>query len=369
MERILCIVDSLNTGGAETFLMKLRRALEKDKYQIDFISSDKGYYDEEVINNGGLVHYIPFRTKKPITSFIMIKNIVKCGDYNIVIKLGSTPIAAIDLLAAKKGGAKILGLRSCNSFAEDGFIYKTINIICRPLLKSVVNLKIAPSDLAAIFTFGEQAYKNKEVNILHNAVDLDYFKFDKIKRSETRKLLGISEGDTVYGHIGRFSNQKNHTFLIDIFKNIKDKDDNAKFVLVGTGELESQIKNKVKNYGLSNDVLFLGVRDDIPNLLSAFDLFVFPSFYEGMPNTVVEAQATGLPCIISDTITRQSNITGLVDFLSIDLPAEDWAEKCVNHNKKRVNTTNILQKSGYNIDIIVKDFLKMTVGDKCDNKY
>ena len=91
--------------------------------------------------------------------------------------------------------------------------------------------------------------------------------------------------------------------------------------------------------------------------------------YEGMPNTVVEAQATGLPCIISDTITRQSNITGLVDFLSIDLPAEDWAEKCVNHNKKRVNTTNILQKSGYNIDIIVKDFLKMTVGDKCDNKY
>lgn len=367
MERILCIVDSLNTGGAETFLMKLRRALDKSDYQIDFIASDKGYYDEEVVSSGGLVHYIPFRTKQPIGAFTMIKKIVNHGNYKIVLKLGSTPIAALDLLAAKKGGAKILGLRSCNSFADEGIVYKIINTMCKPLLKSVVNLKIAPSDLAAIFTFGEQSYKNNEVHILHNAVDLDYFKFDKIKRDEMRKSLGISQNNTVYGHIGRFSNQKNHTYLIDIFKNIKDKDLNAKFVLVGTGELESQIKDKVDKYNLSNDVMFLGVRSDIPDILSAFDLFVFPSFYEGMPNTVVEAQATGLPCIISDTITRQSNITGLVEFLSIDVDPKVWAEKCVSHKKTRVDTTNILQNSGYNIDVIVKDFLKMTVGDRCDN--
>ena len=198
-------------------------------------------------------------------------------------------------------------------------------------------------------------------------MDLDYFKFDKIKRDEMRKSLGISQNNTVYGHIGRFSNQKNHSYLIDIFKNIKEKDISAKFVLVGTGELESQIKDKVDKYNLSDDVMFLGVRSDIPDILSAFDLFVFPSFYEGMPNTVVEAQATGLPCIISDTITRQSNITGLVEFLSIDVDPKVWAEKCVSHKKTRVDTTNILQNSGYNIDVIVKDFLNMTVGDRCDN--
>lgn len=367
MERILCIVDSLNTGGAETFLMKLSRALDKNKYQMDFIASDKGYYDKEVVNAGGRVHYIPFRTKKPFVAFRMIKDIVKQGRYKIVIKLGSTPIAAIDLLAARKGGAETLGLRSCNSYAEEGTVYKIINTMCKPLLKSVVNLKIAPSDLAAIFTFGEQAYKNNEVNILHNAVDLEYFKFDGKKRNETRKLLGLTENDTIYGHIGRFSNQKNHTYLIDIFKNIKERDESAKFILVGTGELESEIKDKVNNYHLSEDVLFLGVRNDIPNLLSVFDLFVFPSFYEGMPNTVVEAQATGLPCIISDRITRQSNITGLVEFLPIDVEPEVWAEKCVKHKKERIDTTQVLQNSGYNINIIVQEFLKMTVGDKCEN--
>ena len=367
MERILCIVDSLNTGGAETFLMKLRRALDKSKYQMDFISSDKGYYDEEVTNTGGIIYYIPFRTKKPFVVYEKIKNIVKRGNYKIVIKLGSTPIAAIDLLAAKKGGAEKLGLRSCNSYAEEGVVYKIINRICEPLLRSVVNLKIAPSDLAAIFTFGEHAYNNNEVKILHNAVDLEYFKFNEKKRDDTRKLLGLKKNNTVYGHIGRFSNQKNHKYLIDIFKKIKDRDENAKFILVGTGELESEIKNKVSNYNMTEDVLFLGVRNDIPNLLSVFDLFVFPSFYEGMPNTVVEAQATGLPCIISDTITRQANITGLVDFLPINVEPEVWAEKCVKHKKERVDTTKILQNSGYNIDIIVQDFLKMTVGDKGEN--
>ncbi|MDU4952410.1 MAG: glycosyltransferase family 1 protein [Clostridium sp.] len=366
MKRIICIVDSMNTGGAETFLMKLYRAIDRSKYQIDFIVSDKGFYDDEIAQMGGIVNYIPLRTKHPYIAFKRIKEIIKAGNYKSVLKFGSTPIVALDLLAAKKGGAIYLGVRSCNSFAEESFIYKAMNTICKPLFNRIVNLKIAPSDLAACFTFGEKSYSNGEVNILHNAVDLNYFKFSEIKRSKIRNELDLDDKFNIYGHIGRFSKQKNHEYLIEIFKYIHEMDPYSKLVLVGTGELKSEIERKVDDYNLTDSVIFLGVRKDIPDILSAIDLFVFPSFFEGMPNTVVEAQAVGLPCIVSDTITRQANITGVVSYMSINDNAESWARECFNHPKERKETTAQFIKSGYNIDYIVKEFVDIMVGDNCE---
>lgn len=368
MERLLCIVDSMNTGGAETFLMKLYRALDRTKYQMDFIVSDMGYYDEEIHALGGYIYYIPLRSKHPIGAFNGIKKAVSKGNYKTVLKLGSTPIVAIDLIAAKRGGAINLGVRSCNSFAEETALYKVINAICKPIFNRIVNLKIAPSDLAACFTFGEESYHNNEVKILHNAVDLNFYKYSSNKRNLIRNELGLSDQNVIYGHIGRFSKQKNHKYLIDVFKYIHDNNPYAKLVLVGVGELKSEIENMVKTYNLSEDVFFLGVRNNIPDLLSAFDLFVFPSFFEGMPNTVVEAQATGLPCVVSDSITRQANITGLVTYLPINIAPEKWAIECINTKKTRINTTNYFLENGYNIETIVGEFVQIVFGDKCESK-
>lgn len=361
MKRLLCIVDSMNTGGAETFLMKLYRALDRNQYQMDFIVSANGFYDEEIIKMGGKIFSIPMRTKHFFCAMKSIKNIVKQYNYSHILKLGSTPIVVFDLIAAKLGGAKRLAVRSCNADAEENLLYRIANIILKPIFLNLTDVKIAPSDLAAEFTFGKKAVEEGHVFFLHNAIDLDLFKYDENIRSKYISDFN-TYGKCVYGHIGRFSNQKNHSFLIDVFKEICNYDSNSILLLVGTGELENEIKNKVKQLQLDDKVIFLGVRKDIPQLLSLMDVFVFPSLYEGMPNTVVEAQATGLHCIVSDTITKQANFTGLVKYLSLSNSVLDWAHECLVAEKNRIDTHDLFVENRYTINNVVLDFVNCIYG-------
>ena len=164
------------------------------------------------------------------------------------------------------------------------------------------------------------------------------------------------------GHIGRFMKQKNHEFLIDIFSEIHKCDKITCLVLVGNGELQEQIKDRVKEKGLQDCVIFAGVRADIPQLLSAMDVFLFPSLYEGMPNTVIEAQATGLPCVISDSITREADITGTVQYVSLNESDSVWAEKVLeitNSGIKRHDMTECFKKNRYDIESVTEDFVKL----------
>lgn len=359
MKRVLIIVDSLNTGGAETFLMKLYRAMDLTNYQMDFVVSDKGYYDSEVISKGGRIFCVPFRTRRPISVYRQIRQIVKDNGYTSVLKLGTTPIAVLDVLAAKDGGAKTLAVRSCNSYSNDSLLYKIANKLLRPCFDKTVNVKIAPSDLAAIFTFGNDAYNNGEVTILHNSIDLDYFSYDSQKRDRVRQELGISDRK-VYGHVGRFSKQKNHVFLIDVFSEIHRMDTNSVLVLVGSGEQEKNIKEYVSGLGLQNSVLFLGIRDDMPSVFSAMDVFVFPSLFEGMPNTVIEAQAVGIPCVVSDTITRTVDITGLVSFLPINQGTSVWVKTCMSKSTKGIeDTKQSFIDNKYDINSSLEKFISL----------
>ena len=162
------------------------------------------------------------------------------------------------------------------------------------------------------------------------------------------------------GHIGRFMTQKNHAFLLDIFNQIYTQNNNAVLLLVGTGELQAQIKEKIKALGLEKNVIFTGVRSDVPQLLSAMDVFVFPSFYEGMPNTVIEAQATGLPCVIADTITSEADITGLVKYLSLSDSADKWAETAFELAKsERKDTKEEFIKNKYDIESVAQEFVRL----------
>ena len=206
--------------------------------------------------------------------------------------------------------------------------------------------------------------KNGNVAILHNAVDLDVFFSKSEERKKVRKEFGISNSTIVIGHIGRFMTQKNHTFLLDIFAEFHKKHSNSVLLLVGTGELEQQIKEKIKALNLENHVKFAGVRSDIPDVLSAMDAFVLPSFYEGMPNVIIEAQATGLPCIISDTITREADITGLVKYMSLQTSAQEWADNVAKSiNTERADTKEDFIKNGYDIKSVANDFVKLVFGE------
>ena len=236
-----------------------------------------------------------------------------------------------------------------------------MDMIFRPVLNMAANVKLAPSMLAAEYTFGKH-HANKDVHLIHNGVDLDVFHFDVESRRNIREEFSIQD-KFVVGHIGRFHKQKNHRYLLEVFRRIREQRQDAVLLMVGTGELEGQIREWVKSLELEDSVIFTGQRFDIPQLLSAMDVFVFPSLHEGMPNTVIEAQATGLPCVIADTITPEANITGLVTYLPLTEEKKPWVDTALSIvSEERRDTSADFAAKGYDIKVVAKEF----IGLLCD---
>lgn len=365
MKRVLCVLSNMNSGGAETFLMKVYRKLDRSQYQLDFClnTRDECFYSEEIRTLGGKIFYIPPKSSGVKEFREQLYKLVKVEDYKYVLRITSNAAGFMDLKIAKKAGAKICAARSSNSSDGTSIIVKIIHRLGRLLYGKYVDVKFAPSDLAAEYTFGKKAVKSGEVSMLHNAVDLGAYKFYPEARERLRADLGLTNR-LVVGHIGRFMEQKNHAFLLEVFCEIKKQNKNAILLLVGgNGDLESQVRQKVVDLGLEDSVVFVGIRSDIPQLLSAMDVFVMPSFFEGMPNTVIEAQATGLPCVISDTITREANITGLVQYLPLKA-SEIWADMALNIVcTNRTDTKSAFVENKYDIESTVNEFVKLVFGE------
>ena len=347
MKRVLCIVSNMDRGGAETFLMKIYRTIDTSQYQMDFCVSNtkKGYYDDEIREKGGRIFIIPPKSKNPIKSFFALKKVVKENAYQSVLRTSQQSLAALDLVAAKMGGAETLIYRSSNAGLTGGKISSGINKIFSFLPKVVPNVKIAPSTEAAEFVFGKRAVKQGNVLFLHNGLNYEEFKFNIEKREKIRKELGV-ENKRVFGHVGRLNAQKNHMFLLEVFKHIYEQDKNSVLVLIGEGELEPDIRKKIEKLSLESNVLLLGPKKKINEYLMAMDLFIFPSFFEGMPNVIIEAQATGLPCIVSDTVTQEANITGIVKYLDLDKGPAYWANFIINdqENSRKDHYEDFVEK-------------------------
>lgn len=362
-KRVLCVLSALTAGGAETFLMKLCRALPPEEYQFDFIVSvEGGCYTQEVLDRGGRIYAVPLRTKDPIGVFRGIVRIVRENDYDCVLKLGNTSIASFDLVAAKMGGAKRLAMRSCNAPRNLGIEDRVLNAALRPILNAITNVKIAPSEIAAEFTFGKRR-AHRDVHLLHNGVDLGEYKFDEHGRRRVREELFLNDRFVV-GHVGRFCKQKNHRYLLEVFSAIREQRPDASLLLVGTGEQMEPVRCRARELGLENAILFAGERFDIPQILSAMDVFVFPSLYEGMPNAVIEAQAVGLPCIVSDSVTEEANITGLVRYLPLAHSTQLWAEAALDAaSAEQMDTTGFFIHSGYDIQGVAREFVSLVFSE------
>ena len=352
----------MNAGGAETFLMKIYRAVDRTKYQFDFCitASEKCFYEDEILALGGRIYRIPAKSENLKEFRKQLSALIKREKYQYALRLTSNAMGIMDLKIAKDAGVKRCCVRSTNSSDGNGLKIKVAHVLGKILYRKYVDRAFAPSDLAAIYTFGKVAYESGKVKILHNAVDLEYFKYDADAREKICKELQLATDSLIVGHVGRFAEQKNHLFLADIFKCIKEKNEKAVLLLVGDGELKDVFKQKCDVLGILDSVYFTGIRSDIPKLLSAMDVFVFPSFYEGMPNTVIEAQATGLPCVISDTITKDCNITGLVSLVSLEKSAEYWSEITIENIKRsRVNTKQCFIDQKYDIGSSAEEFVKI----------
>ena len=359
MVKILCIIDGLEAGGAETFLMKILRCLPYPQYGFDFVvSAAGGCYEAEVLARGGKIHVVPKRTQDVFGAVSGIYSAVKNNKYEYVLKLGSRSVAVLDLFVAKCAGAKRVAIRSCNAPTELSTKDKVLHRILRPLLNVISDVKIAPSMIAAEFTFGKH-YARTKTNLLNNGVDLSVYHYDLEGAMAIRREFGL-QNKLLVGHVGRFHKQKNHKYLLEVFSEIKKLRQDAVLMLVGIGELENQVRLQSEELGLESSVIFAGRRFDIPQLLSAMDVFVFPSLHEGMPNTVIEAQATGLPCIIADTITTEANITGLVQYLPLTLSAEAWAKAALSViDLPRKDTSEDFLAQGYDIESVTKKFISL----------
>ena len=206
---------------------------------------------------------------------------------------------------------------------------------------------MACSNTSAVWMFGKKAFSTK---VLNNSIDTRRFTYDESIRKLYRKKFDI-EDKFVIGHVGRFDKDKNQKYLVEIFNQVYKKRDNSCLILVGDGILKSEIEFKVNELGLKSAVIFTGVRSDIPDLLQSFDCFVFPSIFEGLPVTVIEAQASGLKCILSDTITTEVRITELVEFMSLKRSPEDWADKILEYSNgyKRIDTSSQIRNEGYDV--------------------
>ena len=366
MKRVLCLISCMNTGGAKTFLMKIYRQIDKTKYQMDFGANiqQKGFYDNEITALGGKIYYIPSKSSNVREFKKQLDELIRKEKYEVVLRITSSAAGFLDLKVAKKAGVKRCCVRSSNSSDGGSMLSVIAHRMGRLLYDKYVDVKIAPSDLAAKYTFGKKAYDSHEVNILHNAVDTSIFQYKESYRSKIRNELDIEKDAVVIGHVGRFYEQKNHIFLIKIFEEICKINKDALLLLVGDGPLEGSVREMIENRHLENRVIFLGVRSDIDQILSAMDVFVLPSLYEGMPNVVIEAQATGLPVILSDTITQEVNITGLVDFCSLSEVESVWAKKVLSKiGIKRESREQQFIKEQYDIQSVADQFIKIIFGD------
>lgn len=363
-QRLLCIVSNMDTGGAETFLMKMYRQLDRTRYQMDFVVSGdgRGYYEDEIDKLGGRVYRITRKTKDFVAYRRELAAAVRDDGCSCVLRIGSDALSAIDLWVAKRAGARRLALRSSNASDGKGGLGMFLQKAFRRPLTSVADVKIAPSDLAAAYTFGPKAVSNGEVHYLHNALDLNAYSFSAGKRSAIRAELDIDANALVVGHVGRFAPQKNHGFLIEVFVELLKVRPDARLVLVGKGELEGEVRAKAEVFGVLDSIVFTGVRPDVPALLSAFDALALPSLYEGMPNVVIEAQAAGLACAVSDAVTRQADVTGLVEFLPID-DAMAWAKALESAaTVERPDTRTAMTTAGYDVSSEAKKFVELVYG-------
>ena len=369
MNRLLCLVSAMDAGGAETFLMKLYRNLDTAQYQMDFCvnKQEEGLYDAEILKRGGKIYRIPSKSENFRQFSKQLSAIVRENQYRNVMRITSNGMGFYDLYLAKKAGAKNCIARSSNSSDGGSLKSKIVHRIGKLLFQKYVDVEIAPSDLAAIYTFGKKDYQSGKVQILHNGIDPNEYRFSEKDRIRVRSEMGIAENDFVIGHIGRFSTQKNHEFLVNLFSEIHRKHPETVLFLIGTGELEETIRKKIQNLNLESFVIFAGIQKNIPAMLSAMDVFAFPSLYEGMPNVLIEAQASGLKCFVSDAITSQVAFSSKVVQLPIR-SVQDWVTRLEETIKQNNNKQEVMEKRKeqllppeYNIGKVVDSFVSYLI--------
>lgn len=330
MIRVLQVLGGTNLGGAESRIMDIYRHIDREKIQFDFLvtAGNDGYFSPEIKSLGGNVYTIPkYRFYNHFQYINAVKSFFAKHTEFSAVHGHMTSTAAMYLPIAKKSGVPLTIAHARSAGVDKGIKGKLTRFLRRKLSKKC-DMMIACSDLAGISVFGKKAQEAGKVVFMPNGIDTDEYRLDTITRDKLRQQYRV-EDKLVIGHVGRFHYAKNHEFLIKVFAEVLKIRDDAVLMIVGDGSLRLDIERWVDENGVKEKVILTGNQSPVAPFFQTFDCMLFPSRFEGMPGTVVEAQAAGVPCLISDTITPQVKASELVEFMSLNSSYEEWAQKLV----------------------------------------
>lgn len=361
--RILHVLGGTGLGGAESRIMDLYRQMDREEIQFDFLvhsnavkragddicAREPQFYDEEIHKMGGHIYVLP---KFKGYNYFTYRNAVKAffAEHNEfqAVQGHMTSTASIYLPLAKRAGIPVTVAHSRNAGVEKGLKGIATKIMRRNLYRKA-DYCFACSELAGIDVFGREWVEKGNVKIIHNAIDAEKFAYQEEKRALMRKKLRL-EDKLVIGHVGRFYAQKNHCYLIEVFAAFCALREDAALVLLGDGPEKEKIEQRCEELHIRDKVFFLGNQKHPEDYYQAFDFFLLPSLYEGLPGVLVEAQAAGLYCLVSDTVTKEAQATELVRYLSIEQPPMLWAEEIQAHiGYQRNNTCLEMTERGFDV--------------------
>lgn len=349
--RIAQIIGKWLGGGVEAVVMNYYRNIDRDKIQFDFICDEDSTNIpfEEIEKLGGKVILIP-PYQKVLKYHKELKRVLKEGKYKIVHSHINT-LSVFSLFAAKCAGVPVRIAHSHSTTNQKEKKKNLIKQVLRPFSKLFATDYMCCSELAGRWLFGDREYDKGKVYLLNNAIDIEKFEYNEQIRKRKREELGIRDSTLVLGHVGRFVEQKNHMFLIDIFSQVHKENEDTILLLIGQGPLQNQIKDKVKSLKLEKFVKFLGQRNDVNELYQTFDIFLLPSLYEGLGMVLIEAQCAGCYCIASTEVPKIAKVTNNLNFIKLEDSSELWGINAVKGLNKvnRKECIKSIKEFGYDI--------------------
>lgn len=337
----------MNRGGIEAFMMNYVRHMDSNVVHIDFAVTglEKGDYDEELKSLGCKIYKLPKKSRNPIGYQKKLKKVFTDNKYDIVHSHADAMSCWV-LKIAKECGVPVRIAHSHNTqHLTTNPIKYQINEFARRNINKYATNRFACSNEAGKWLFGDAPFK-----VIHNAIDTREFAFDDDKRKALREKYGISNNTILLGHVGRFDTQKNHVFLIDMFAKLAKKNNNYKLMCVGDGWLRSDIEKQISENNLTDKVILVGQQENTSDYYNTFDLYVFPSLFEGLSFVLIEAQANGLTCISSNGVPQETNLSGVDKMLYLPLEKQIWVNKIVELGKpNRYDGAEYVVEHGYDI--------------------
>lgn len=362
MQRILHVVNIMDRGGIETLLMNIYRQIDRSAMQFDFLTHPYHRdviqeYENEIKDMGGIVYKAPRFVKDPIQYHRYVCQVLDSHRYQIVHGHSLETSSVVYMREVKRRGLYLIA-HAHSTGDMGGFARQSIVRLAHKVIRRYPDYFFGCSNEAIRYHFGEKIAKSNRISILNNGIDMSKYLVDESVHSSYKKDIYDTTTAPVFGTVGRLSHEKNQSFLLDVFAEILKQEPASVLSIVGKGGLEDSLRNKATELGINSHVRFEGSVPNVPSYLKAFDVFLFPSIYEGLGMAGVEAQAAGVPTLMSTNVPTLAHCTDLAQSLPLSEGPDVWADKAIEMYRanvgQRKDRTDSVRAAGFDISQIAQ---------------